>query len=208
MSGFDIGHGINSAAGWVSTAPVIGTVTGNAFYAALLITALIAAVLLYLYHDAYKEGGSKKAWKAFIYILLVTTLVMVVHHYAVTQRARRDRNEAALAGGLNVLGSTSSLPGDDMYAYQPAYTSASYAPASYAPASYATATAPTFSPAVTGRGESRYEGAGGPWEGRHSSGHSSGHGSGQVSMHDSAYDRGHENPASASNVIEEVRLPF
>jgi hypothetical protein len=88
MSGFDLGGAINGTAEWACNAPIIRTVVNNPIFTALLITALVVIVIMALYHYQIKQAGAKKAVKAFLYVFLLVTAVMFVHHYAVMRSAR------------------------------------------------------------------------------------------------------------------------
>jgi len=88
MSGFDLGGAVNSCAEWCSSAPIIRTIVGNPVFTALLITALIAIVVMGLYHYPIKQAGGKKGVRALLYVFLLVSAVMFVHHYAVMRGAR------------------------------------------------------------------------------------------------------------------------
>jgi hypothetical protein len=96
MSGFSLGESVNSAADWVSRAPIIHTIVNNPIYTALLITALCAIVALALYSDALRNGGAKLAMRAALYFGLLVTAVMFVHHYAVTKSARETSQQKGI----------------------------------------------------------------------------------------------------------------
>jgi len=102
MSGFDLGGAINASADWVCNAPVIRGIVSNPVFTALLITALVAVVVMALYHYQVKSAGTKKAVKAFLYVFLLVTAVMFVHHYAVMRSAR---DAAAQKGVRDVFSS-------------------------------------------------------------------------------------------------------
>jgi Mn2+/Fe2+ NRAMP family transporter len=82
MISFDLGGSINSFAKWICGAPIIHTVINNSFYTSLLITCIVAIVIMSNYH--YRIKKNKRAVKTIIYIFLLVTAVMFVHHYAVT----------------------------------------------------------------------------------------------------------------------------
>ncbi len=88
MSGFDLGGSINSAAEWACRAPIINTIVNNAIFTAILITAIVAVIMLGTYYDRAKYGGIKQAVRSTLYVGLLVTMVMFVHHYAVQQTAR------------------------------------------------------------------------------------------------------------------------
>jgi len=90
QSGFDLGGAVNSAADWLSSAPIIHRIVNNPIYTALLITALVAVVALAMYRDKLK---GKKALKALFYTFFLTSLVVFVHHYAMVRSARETAEQ-------------------------------------------------------------------------------------------------------------------
>lgn len=88
--GFDLGATVNAAADWLCSAPIVRSVINNPIFTALLITALAAIIVLALYNHQLKGSGFKRGARAFIYVFLVGTAVLFVHHYAVVRCARRD----------------------------------------------------------------------------------------------------------------------
>jgi len=89
QSGFDLGGAVNSAADWLSGAPIIHRIVNNPIYTALLITALVAIVALAMYREQLR---GKKAFKALFYSFFLVSLVVFVHHYAIV-RAAQDLGE-------------------------------------------------------------------------------------------------------------------
>jgi len=99
---FDLGGTVNATADWFCNAPLVRSVVNNPFFTALLITALVAVVIMALYHQQIKQGGLKREIRAFLYIFLSVLMVVFVHHYAVTSAARRS---AAQTGVRDVFSS-------------------------------------------------------------------------------------------------------
>jgi uncharacterized membrane protein len=100
--GYDIGGVINSAADWLCSAPIVRSVVSNPIFTALLITALAAIVVMALYHYQVKHAGLKRGLRALLYVFLIVTAVMFVHHYAVLRSARMS---AAQKGVRDVFSS-------------------------------------------------------------------------------------------------------
>ncbi len=96
MSGFSLGESVNSAADWVSKAPIIHTVVNNPIYTALLFLALAAIILLAFYGGAVREGGMKTALRAALFFFLGVTAIMFVHHRAVTDSARETAHQKGI----------------------------------------------------------------------------------------------------------------
>ena len=84
MSGLDLGGAINASADWLCSAPIIRGIVGNPIVTALLITALAAIVVMAVYSHQIKQAGAKCAVRALLYVFLLVTAVIFVHHYAVT----------------------------------------------------------------------------------------------------------------------------
>ena len=94
MSGFNLGSAVNGFADWVCSAPLIRGVVNNPVFTSLLITALAAIVVMALYGKSVKHGGSKRGCRALVYVFLIVTAVIFVHHYSVL-RMVRDTNHTA-----------------------------------------------------------------------------------------------------------------
>jgi hypothetical protein len=88
MPGFDLGGTVNSAADWVSSAPIVRTIINNPVLTALLITAIVAVLVLGTYYDKVRQGGTKQAVRTTLYVFFFVSAVMFVHHYAVCRSAR------------------------------------------------------------------------------------------------------------------------
>lgn len=94
MSGFSLGGAVNGFADWVCSAPLIHGVISNPVFTSLLITALAAVVVLSLYGKPVRHGDNKRGGRALLYVFLLVTTVIFVHHYAV-MRAARDMDHTA-----------------------------------------------------------------------------------------------------------------
>ena len=93
MSGFNLGNAVNSAADWLCGAPIVRSVVSNPVFTALLITALAAIVVMSTYHYQIKRAGSKRGVRALLYVFLIVTAVIFVHHYAVMRIARETSQQ-------------------------------------------------------------------------------------------------------------------
>lgn len=93
MSGFNLGNAVNGAADWLCSAPIIRSVVSNPVFTALLITALAAIVVMSIYHYQIKRAGSKRGVRALLYVFLIVTAVIFVHHYAVMRIARETSQQ-------------------------------------------------------------------------------------------------------------------
>lgn len=96
MSGFNLGSAVNGFADWVCSAPIIRGVVNNPVFTSLLITALAAVVVMALYGKPVRHGGSKRGCRALIYVFLIVTAVIFVHHYAVLRMARDTDHTAGV----------------------------------------------------------------------------------------------------------------
>lgn len=96
MPGFSLGGAVNSAADWVCSAPFVRTIIGNPILTALLITALVAVVVMGVYHYQIRAAGSRKAIRASVYVFLLVTAVIFVHHCAVGRAARDDATQKGI----------------------------------------------------------------------------------------------------------------
>ncbi len=82
MIGFDLGGSVNSFTKWVCGAPIIHTIINNPFYTSLLITCIVVIVIMSNYH--YQIKKNKRAVKTVVYIFLLVTAVLFVHHCALS----------------------------------------------------------------------------------------------------------------------------
>lgn len=144
MSGFDLGGAINGAADWACSAPIIRTIVSNPVFTALLITALVVIVAMSLYGRQIKSSGGKVAARASLYVFLLVSAVMFVHHYAVVRSTQDSAHQKGVrdvfssihqSRGVSLPDTVPVIPGSS-YAAQ-SYAQPSYAPQSYAPQSYA-----------------------------------------------------------------------
>jgi hypothetical protein len=84
----NIGSGVNSAAEWVSTRPIIGPCISNPVFMALFLTALVVVILMAMYHNTIKKAGWHKGLRAFVFILIAMATMLFLHYYAVRRVAR------------------------------------------------------------------------------------------------------------------------
>ena len=88
---YDVGGSFNSFADAVSRAPVIGPALASPLWAALLITATAAIVILAVYHrslrDVLRNGAASRSVRAFVYVLGAVALLTALHYRAVSAEA-------------------------------------------------------------------------------------------------------------------------
>lgn len=102
--GFDVSHALDGAASWLCSSRLVSKIISNPIFTALLITALAMVVIMGVYHYCMRQGGWKKTVRMAIYLMMVISAVVFVHHYAVMARAR---NESLQAGVRSVFKSIS-----------------------------------------------------------------------------------------------------
>lgn len=96
MSGFSLGGAINAGADWVCNAPIIRGIISNPVFTALLITALAAIVVMATYHYQIKQAGAKRGARTLLYVFILVTMVMFVHHYAVSRMVRDSASQQGI----------------------------------------------------------------------------------------------------------------
>ena len=133
MPGFNLGGAVNSAADWACIAPVIRSVVSNPVFTALLITALATIVVMALYHQQIKHAGTRRAARAVLYVFLIVTAVVFVHHYAVVRIARDTSQHKGVRDVFSSiqLSRDVATPGDAVPVYPMGYEggrSAAHAP--------------------------------------------------------------------------------
>lgn len=99
----DIQHALDGAATWLCSAPIVTRVVSNPIFTALLITALAAVVLMGVYRYCAWKAGWKKAARAAIYLLLVVSAVVFVHHYAVMHKVRSESLQEGVRSVFNSI---------------------------------------------------------------------------------------------------------
>jgi hypothetical protein len=88
----DIGAAVNSGAEWLCHSPLIGGIMNNPLFTALLITVLVMVVLMS--QIGRKTMPTVRKIRTAVYLYIVTTAVLIVHHYAATCAAdKRASNE-------------------------------------------------------------------------------------------------------------------
>lgn len=100
-----LGGAVNSAAGWACNAPFVRTVVNNPLFTALLVSALVVVILFALCRGTFGRESKKGMLRAFIYILLATTVVLFIHHKAVVDC---ERGAARMQGTREVFSSIQS----------------------------------------------------------------------------------------------------
>ena len=93
MPGFDIGGAVNSTAGWFTSAPLVQCIVGNPVFTSLLITTLCIIVIMGTYSRQIRREGNTKAARVALYVFMLVTAVVFVHHYAVVQSIRESATQ-------------------------------------------------------------------------------------------------------------------
>lgn len=88
--GLDLGSVFDSTASWLCSSRIVNRVISNPIFTALLITALAVVILMGVFHYCMKKAGWKRIARMSIYLLLVVSAVVFVHHYAVLHRMKAD----------------------------------------------------------------------------------------------------------------------
>ena len=80
---FDIGGGFNQLADAVYRMPIIGSAIASPFWAALLLTAVAAVIVLAVYHSSVRDVlRSQRGVRAFLYVFGAVLLITSLHYYA------------------------------------------------------------------------------------------------------------------------------
>lgn len=90
LMGFDISHTLDRVASWLCSSSIINAVISNPIFTALLITALAVVVIMGVLHYSVRNSGWKRIARMSIYLLLVVSAVVFVHHYAVLNRTKTE----------------------------------------------------------------------------------------------------------------------
>jgi hypothetical protein len=101
----DIGAAVNSAASWVGQSPILNGTFGNPFIAALVVTALVAIIIMGIFHYKVTAGNFKQSMKVGFYTYCATLLVLYLHHYIVLhniQESSEAANVRQFFGGLDL----------------------------------------------------------------------------------------------------------
>lgn len=85
MSTFDIGKSINSTAEWLTSSPLIYTLTSNTIYMTLLLTIAIIFIVSYI-----NESNKYKYAKLAIYLFFANSILLFIHHIALTKRIEKS----------------------------------------------------------------------------------------------------------------------
>jgi hypothetical protein len=93
MSSFDIGKFTNDSAKWLVSSPATVTFTSNAIYMALILT------ILALFIIAYMSDSRHRYVKTGIYLLIVNSFVIFIHHYALTAKITGQYKTKAQTAG-------------------------------------------------------------------------------------------------------------
>ena len=101
----DIGAAVNSAASWVGQSPILNGAFGNPFIASLIVTALVAIIIMGIFHYKVTAGNFKQSMKVGFYTYCATLLVLYLHHYIVLhniQESSEAANVRQFFGGLDL----------------------------------------------------------------------------------------------------------
>lgn len=101
----DIGAAVNSAASWVGQSPMLNGAFGNPFIASLIVTALVAIIIMGVFHYKVTAGNFKQSMKVGFYTYCATLLVLYLHHYIVLhniQESSEAANVRQFFGGLDL----------------------------------------------------------------------------------------------------------
>jgi len=101
----DIGAAVNSAASWVGQSPILNGAFGNPFIAALVVTALVAIIIMGIFHYKVTAGNFKQSMKVGFYTYCATLLVLYLHHYIMLhniQESSEAANVRQFFGGLDL----------------------------------------------------------------------------------------------------------
>jgi hypothetical protein len=85
MSTFDIGKSINSTAEWLTSSPLIYTLTSNTIYMTLLLTIAMIFIISYI-NESHRYRYAKLA----IYLFFANSILLFVHHIALTKRIEKS----------------------------------------------------------------------------------------------------------------------
>ena len=110
--GFDVGDLLNRAASWLCSSSIVNKVISNPIWTSLLITALAMVVIMSQFHYSLRRAGWKRTTRIALYLLLVISAVVFVHHYASVHRLR---GESMQEGVRNTFMSISGAGGDAAY---------------------------------------------------------------------------------------------
>jgi hypothetical protein len=95
----DIGGAVNKFADWATKSPLLNAVIGNPFSVSLIITALVAIVVMAVFHYKLGKDNLKKAVRAAFYVYGTVLLVMFLHHHVVSNRIR-DTHSSDMVSNL------------------------------------------------------------------------------------------------------------
>ncbi len=119
--GFDAGHTLDRMASWLCSSSIVNTVIGNPIFTALLITALAVIVIMSVLHYSVRNTGWKRITRMSIYLLLVVSAVIFVHHYAVLNRMK---TETMMQNSRDVFQSLGTVQGRGEHPVLPQSTTA------------------------------------------------------------------------------------
>lgn len=90
IMGFDLSHAFDRMGSWLCSSKIVNAVISNPIFTALLITALAVVIIMGVYHYCLRKSGWKRIARLSIYLLLVVSAVVFVHHYAVLNRMKTE----------------------------------------------------------------------------------------------------------------------
>lgn len=104
--GFDASAALDSAASWLCSSRLVNRVVSNPIFAALLITAMAMVVIMSVFGYCARKAGWRKIARVSIYLLLVVSAVVFVHHYASLHRMRTEVAHQGARDVFNELGAS------------------------------------------------------------------------------------------------------
>jgi hypothetical protein len=111
----ELGEAVNNAASWVCTAPLVRGIVSNPVFTALLITALVVVVIMALYGTEVRNGAWKRKARLGIYVFMLVTAVVFVHHYAVTATLRSQMSREDVHSQFQSIRMTGGMQGASSY---------------------------------------------------------------------------------------------
>lgn len=94
---FEVGDAFNQAAAKITKFPAVDLVIRNPLYVALLITAAIVLIIIFIFRDVDSdESLLKLSSRAGFWILLLTTCVMFLHHKLLSRELSGEAKDSEL----------------------------------------------------------------------------------------------------------------
>lgn len=94
---FEVATAVNGIADKICNNPLVSSVVYNPIFMALLVSCIVVVIVLAMYYNKFKSQGWKKAARLFIFLLISTSALIFVHHYAVCRKTRMDMSRRDIA---------------------------------------------------------------------------------------------------------------